>query len=127
MLTRVTGDDRAHLLKLLPKRAFCACGEPAVVLYQADIRFEDGSPRYYFRWARCGFCPGVREAQGLPVEARPLDCGRDVLKLLGDEDAFLAAVRLGYRPPSYNTGGVDVDGEVLAINTYLWDLVDAQS
>lgn len=121
MLTRVSSDDRPHLLRMLPKVAFCDCGEPAVVKYFALVLYDDGTNRYRFEWNRCGWCPGTRKTQNVAVRAMPMeDRYRTVLQLLGDEQAFVSACRLGYRPPCYDEAGLVIDG-LVDIHVEDWD------
>lgn len=121
VITRVgiNDEDRALLLTLLKASGKCDCGEPAVVRYwgeghattvdantgmQTDTRSE-----WKFRWVRCGSCPGVRKTQNVWVAAVPMEEEhRGVLKLLGDEAAFVSALRLGYRPDCLDDQGKGV-------------------
>jgi hypothetical protein len=112
VLTRVTSDDRAHLLKCLAPGGRCSCGEPAVVCYVAR-GYDRRGQGFSFSWPRCGFCPGTVRTQGVDVRAIPVEAHhRALLVLLGDEAAFLAACRLGYRPDSYDEDGLTISGKV---------------
>lgn len=92
--------DRAQLVTLLSPGGLCSCGSPAVVRYQGS--WTDGA----YWWPRCGTCPGASAtSDGHRLVARPMErYYRRVLALLGDEEVFLAAVRLGHRPTCHLTG-----------------------
>lgn len=122
MLCKVTSDDRELLMKLILPGGRCKCGEPAVVRYIGGKAADRLNASWSFDWPRCAFCPGVRHTQGQLVEARPMEPHhRDLLSMMGDEEAFMAAVRLGYRPPCYDSRGEEIDGEV-QIDLYYWEL-----
>lgn len=108
-------EDRPFLIKMIAPGGRCDCGEPAVVRYYGK---GDG---WKFDWSRCGTCPGVRVAQGCRVVPTPMEeHHRSVLDLLGDEAAFVAALRLGYRPESYDDeGATRIDGRVENFSYFL--------
>jgi hypothetical protein len=113
-------EDREHLLKCIAPGGRCSCGEPAVVRYVGGGTAVNGQ-RSQFCWVRCGSCPGTRRPQGLYVEALPMEPHhRSLLKLLGDEEAFLAAARLGYRPEAYGSDGTTIEGHV-DIELWRWE------
>jgi len=111
-------EDREHLLKCIAPGGKCKCGEPAVV------RYFVADQHALFDWPRCGNCPGIRVAQGRRVRPRVMEAHhRALLNLLGDEDAFVAALRLGYRPESYDDNGATrIDGRVDDFRDYLLEI-----
>lgn len=130
MVVGITEGDRPLLLPLIKPGGRCKCGAPAVVRYWAEggartdkgVLTADTRPYRKFDWPRCGSCPGVRMTQGVWVSAIPMEPHhRSLLKLLGDEDAFVAALRLGWRPDCYGD-----DGQTLypfdAENPTLWQV-----
>lgn len=92
----VTGSvtlTRDELLALISPGGRCACGAPAVV------RYMGGLGTWSFCWPRCMTCPGAARHNGQVLHAFFMEAHhRRLLKLLGDEAAFLAAIRLGWRP-----------------------------
>lgn len=135
-------EARKILISCIGPGGRCACGEPAVIRYvgswspQSNDRTLNGSTSTYtnnqpwnFCWPRCAFCPGTVQhgypGRRAPIRAMPMeDHHRNLLKLLGDEDAFVAAVRLGYRPPVYGSDHSTVaPGLGVDINLSLWETV----
>jgi len=108
--------SREDLLACVAPGGSCSCGRPAVILYTGRN----------FTWPRCGFCPGTTSNFGVVITAKPMERHhRALLRLLGDEQAFISAVRLGYRPAAENfeRNGKRVDQLLgVPIEIELWEV-----